>query len=142
MNMDFLTSLYVVSDVNNIQQRRFIYKLCSQILSIPFAQVNSHFLENNDYRNNDINRLLKKNYLIKNINEIVPGFKYFVDFQWEFNEFNEGNNVAYDNNRIGDLIFGSDYGIYLVIETCWLIDVFKMVETDVNHATQKTHNKN
>ena len=33
--------------------------------------------------------------------------------------------------------------IYLEIKKLlnYLIDVFKMVETDVNHATQKTHNK-
>ena len=49
-----------------------------------------------------------KNHLIHNINEVVPGFKYLVDFQWEF------------ENNVGDLIFGSDYGIYLVIESSWL----------------------
>jgi hypothetical protein len=56
-----------------------------------------------------------KNNILK-INEIVPGFKYFIDIQWELDD---DNNVI-NSNRIGDLIFGSDYGIYLVVETCWL----------------------
>src|ERR1051325_2766965 len=58
---------------------------------------------------------------IQNINEIVPGFKYLIDFQWEF-----------DNNT-GDLIFGSDYGIYLVIESKWL---------NVNTGTRAERSRN
>ncbi|CAB4398871.1 unnamed protein product [Rhizophagus irregularis] len=54
-----------------------------------------------------------KNYLINNIDKIFPGFNYLVDFEWCVNE-------DYLHYGIGDLIFGSDYGVYIVIETKWL----------------------
>ncbi|CAB4411671.1 unnamed protein product [Rhizophagus irregularis] len=54
-----------------------------------------------------------KNYLINNIDKIFPGFNYLVDFEWFVNE-------DYLHYGAGDLIFGSDYGVYIVIETKWL----------------------
>ena len=54
--MNFFTSFFKISNIDNIQQRKFILNVCSQILSIPFAQVNSNPLENNDYKNNNIDK--------------------------------------------------------------------------------------
>ncbi|RIA85796.1 hypothetical protein C1645_830239 [Glomus cerebriforme] len=47
-----------------------------------------------------------KNDLIKNINKIVPGFNYLIDHPY----------------GAGDLIFGSDYGVYVAIETKQLMN--------------------
>jgi hypothetical protein len=54
-----------------------------------------------------------KNDLINNIDKIFPGFNYLVDFEWCVNE-------DYSHYGVGDLVFGSDYGVYIVIETKWL----------------------
>lgn len=54
-----------------------------------------------------------KNDIINNIGKIFPGFNYLIDFEWCVNE----DNLHYG---VGDLIFGSDYGVYIVIETKWL----------------------
>ncbi|CAG8509357.1 11949_t:CDS:2 [Ambispora gerdemannii] len=51
-----------------------------------------------------------KNYLINRIHRICPGFKYLIDFEWEVKS----------KRGKGDLIFGSDYGVYLIIETKFL----------------------
>src|SRR5947207_871331 len=47
-----------------------------------------------------------KNSIINNLHRICPGFKYLVDFEWKV------SNRAKEN-----LIFGSDFGVYLIIET-------------------------
>ena len=65
--MNFFTSFFRISNIDNIQQRKFILNVCSQILSIPFAQVNSNPLKNNDYKNNNIDKLLKEVFLSNNI---------------------------------------------------------------------------
>ncbi len=54
---------------------------------------------------------IMKNELIKKTKKI--GFNYFIDFEW---------NTEQDNHHYGsgDLIFGSDYGVYIIIETEWL----------------------
>ena len=44
---------------------------------------------------------------------IICFFNYFIDFEWKA----EQNNYHYG---AGGLIFGSDYGVYIVIETEWL----------------------
>jgi len=54
-----------------------------------------------------------KNDLINNIDKILPGFNYLVDFEWDVNE-------NYHHYGVGDLIFGSKYGVYISIETKWL----------------------
>jgi hypothetical protein len=48
------------------------------------------------------------NDLINNIGQILPGFNYLIDFNWD----------AYEKHR-GDLVLGSDYGVIIVIETKW-----------------------
>ncbi len=52
-----------------------------------------------------------KNDIINKIEEILPGFSYLVDFEWVTGQEDYG---------VGDLIFGSDYGVYVIIETKWL----------------------
>ncbi|RHZ45600.1 hypothetical protein Glove_668g23 [Diversispora epigaea] len=54
-----------------------------------------------------------KDYLIDRIDGICPGFKYLIDFDWEVEK-------GYSNKGKGDLIFGSDDGVYLIIETKFL----------------------
>ncbi|CAG8505776.1 6156_t:CDS:2 [Acaulospora morrowiae] len=51
-----------------------------------------------------------KNVLIDRIDVICPGFEYLVDFDWEVER-------GYSNKGKGDLIFGSDCGVYLIVET-------------------------
>ncbi|CAG8667943.1 19150_t:CDS:2 [Rhizophagus irregularis] len=177
-----------IYDVNDNLQRKSILKICSQILSIPFAQINSsipleddgYFNENDDricqevfqknnvrvvnrYILNDVqNRLYTRQLYIeydkdtlKNIIPIckswftplisdlkkidkekrnewtqnhdinnsaeglksllinspittIPGFNYLIDIHWD------------NEDRKNSLIFGSDYGIYLTVETQWL----------------------
>ncbi|RIA88628.1 hypothetical protein C1645_774559, partial [Glomus cerebriforme] len=58
-----------------------------------------------------------RNDIIENINFNLPGFKYLVNFHWRYN--NDEGSYSVDD-EIGDLIFGSDYGIYLVFEAKWL----------------------
>jgi hypothetical protein len=179
-----------IYNIHDNLQRKFIINICSQILSIPFAQINSsislddggYFTENTDklfedvFRKNNIkftnryalsdvkNQLYtRKLYIeydkmtLKNIipickrlftpliddlkkidkekrndwaqnNDInnpeeglkrllinpigltmvIPGFNYLVDILWDNEDHKNG------------LIFGSDYGIYLTVETQWL----------------------
>jgi hypothetical protein len=56
---------------------------------------------------------------IINNHNILPGFKYLVDFKWGYNDDND-NICNVCGKGVGDLVFGSDYGIYLVLETKWL----------------------
>ncbi|RHZ86405.1 hypothetical protein Glove_51g38 [Diversispora epigaea] len=66
------------------------------------------FYENSIHPEDDV-----KNVLINQTNRICPGFKYLMDFEWEVEK-------GHANEGKGDLIFGSDYGIYLIIETKFL----------------------
>ncbi|CAG8577777.1 9443_t:CDS:2 [Rhizophagus irregularis] len=104
-----------------------------KLLKLVFQSndVNAHLLHHSlvrvDFNENTLANVLKicknkniyhpeekmKNYLINNIDKIFPGFNYLVDFEWCVNE-------DYLHYGIGDLIFGSDYGVYIVIETKWL----------------------
>ncbi|CAB4405404.1 unnamed protein product [Rhizophagus irregularis] len=177
-----------IYDVNDNLQRKSILKICSQILSIPFAQINSsipleddgYFNENDDRicqevfqknnvrvvnryilndvqnrlytrqlyieydkdtlkniipickswftplisdlkkidkekrnewtQNHDINNSAEglKRLLIDNPITTIPGFNYLIDIHWD------------NEDRKNSLIFGSDYGIYLTVETQWL----------------------
>ncbi|GBB96812.1 hypothetical protein RclHR1_02840009 [Rhizophagus clarus] len=85
-----------------------------------------------------------RNGLINEIKNKLPGFKYLVDFKWSYNNNAHDNSNSRDSsnshdssnardsnntpdssntpdnvceNGVGDLVFGSDYGIYLVLET-------------------------
>lgn len=177
-----------IYDIHDNLQRKFVLKICSQILSIPFAQINTsislnddgYFNENDDKicqevfqknnvsvvnrytlndvqsrlytrqlyidyykdtlkniipickrwftplisdlkkideekrsewsQNNDINNSAEelKRILINRPIETIPGFNYLIDIQWD------------NEDRKNSLIFGSDYGIYLAVETKWL----------------------
>ncbi|CAG8580988.1 17960_t:CDS:2 [Funneliformis caledonium] len=54
-----------------------------------------------------------KNYLIDNIDKILPGFHYLVDFEWCIKK----GYQYYDHYGVGDLVFGSEHGVYIRIET-------------------------
>ncbi|EXX54734.1 hypothetical protein RhiirA1_529065 [Rhizophagus irregularis] len=84
---------------------------------------NQHNVKVKEWKENydiDHSEDILRNRIIDNINDLLPGFNYFVDFKWSYNDDND-NNYSVCENEIGDLIFRSDYGgIYLVIETKWL----------------------
>ncbi|CAG8552944.1 10324_t:CDS:2 [Paraglomus brasilianum] len=54
-----------------------------------------------------------RNDLINRIHTMYPEFKYLRDFEWKVDN-------GFSNRQKGELIFGSDYGIYLIIETKYL----------------------
>ncbi|GBC01924.1 hypothetical protein RclHR1_04390009 [Rhizophagus clarus] len=60
-----------------------------------------------------------KNDLINNIDQILHGFNYLIDY------------------GVGDLIFGSDYGVYIVIETKWL-----NINTGKNEQVSRHNSRN
>src|SRR5581483_4771099 len=64
---------------------------------------------NEFYASSDHPEDVVKDHLINKIHKIYPGFKYLIDFKWE--------DEGYTDKGRGNLIFGSDYGIHLIIET-------------------------
>ncbi|PKK70768.1 hypothetical protein RhiirC2_779254 [Rhizophagus irregularis] len=80
--------------------------------------------------NNQVDNM--KNGLINNIGQILPGFNYLIDFNWD----------VYENHRhhgVGDLVFGSDYGVIIVIETKWF-NTDTLSKAQVN-ARKKARNR-
>ncbi|RGB30437.1 hypothetical protein C1646_817931 [Rhizophagus diaphanus] len=84
---------------------------------------NQHNVKIKEWKENydiDHSEDILRNSIIDNIKDLLPGFNYFVDFKWSYNDDND-NNYSICENEIGDLVFRSEYGgIYLVIETKWL----------------------
>ncbi|CAI2169996.1 14158_t:CDS:10 [Funneliformis geosporum] len=66
-------------------------------------------LNHNSYNSEDV----VKNYLIDNIDKILPGFHYLVDFEWCVKK---GYHHC-EHYEVGDLVFGSEHGVYIIIET-------------------------
>ncbi|RHZ65296.1 hypothetical protein Glove_318g66 [Diversispora epigaea] len=83
---------------------------CSQTIAIDKTK---RMEWKNFYENSIHSEDALKNDLINQIDRICPGFKYLIDFEWEVEK-------GYSNKGKGDLIFGSDYGVYLIIETKFL----------------------
>ncbi|CAG8577741.1 uncharacterized protein OCT59_025503 [Rhizophagus irregularis] len=84
----------------------------------------------NSNMNNQVDNM--KNDLINNIGQILPGFNYLIDFNWD----------VYENHRhheVGDLVFGSDYGVIIVIETKWF-NTDTLSKAQVN-ARKKARNR-
>jgi hypothetical protein len=89
------------------------------------------------YQNSNLNHPEErmKDNIIDNIDKIFPGFNYLIDFDWNVNE-------NYPHYGVGDLVFASDYGVYIVIETKWLsTNIGKNAQISRNNSRKKVKNQ-
>ncbi|RIA80460.1 hypothetical protein C1645_866802 [Glomus cerebriforme] len=108
------SSIYVDFKIDTLNN---VLPICKQwfqpsIKSLVRLDEEKRRLWNQNFNGNHSEEIMK-NDLINNIDIILPGFNYLIDFEWKANE-------SYYHYGVGDLIFGSDYGVYIVIETKWL----------------------
>ncbi|RIA88626.1 hypothetical protein C1645_739262 [Glomus cerebriforme] len=131
-NQLYTRQLYIDYDKNTLKNiipicKNWFKPLVDNLKDVD-KRKRSEWIQNYD-KNNSVEEL-KTRLINDDVNDkfikIIPGFKYLVHIQWEFNDDIDDNN---------GLIFGSDYGVYLVVETKWLnMNYGKHAQSSRNNA--------